>query len=272
VIKNRLPLEYDTLNPGVTETFAENGVVCLHGLIDRDGVDLLREWIEVAIQNPSAMAGDKPGRTYIVDTRLWARFEGFRQFAFDSNIAEAAAIVMGSRQVRMYNDSMFVKEPSAPEPTPWHQDLPYFRLEGHKNCSAWIALDPANEASGAMSYALGSHRWGKLFRPVSFAKPGEYRSEEAFDGPAPDIDADPKRYPTVTFDLQPGDVVFHHLRTLHKAGPNSSKGTRRRVHTIRFAGDGSTWIDRPYSTVEFQNELRDGDPLDGPDFPVLWQR
>lgn len=265
-------LEFDTLCPEVTDAFAENGVVCLRGLVNQAGVEHLREWIEIAIANPSPRYAGKPNRTYIVDTRLWARFDGFREFAFASNVAEAAATVMGSREVRMFNDSMFVKEPSAPEPTPWHQDLPYFRLAGDNNCSAWIALDPANKASGAMSYALGSHRWGKMFRPVDFSRPGQFLTDDLFDGAAPDVDAHPELYPTVTFDLKPGDVVFHHLLTLHKAGPNSSQGTRRRVHTIRFAGDDSTWINRPFATAEFDDELEDGAPLEGSDFPILFRQ
>ena len=264
-------LDYDALTPAVTDTFAENGVVCLRGFIDANGVEFLRKWVEEAINNPDLSRNPKPNRTYIVESRLWKRFEGFRRFAFESNIAEAAATVMGSREVRMYNDTMFVKEPSAPEPTPWHQDLPYFRLDGAKNCSAWIALDPAKGASGAMTYALGSHRWGKFYRPTSFAT-GQQQSGQAYDGNPPDIDADPDRFPTASFEVQPGDVVFHHLLTLHKAGPNSSKRTRRRVHTIRFAGDGSTWLNRPFSTVEFETELTDGQPLRGSDFPVLWPR
>ena len=271
-LKAKPSVEFPELSPDVTAAFAANGVVCIHGLIDSHCVEHLCEWVEIAIKNPDPAANRK-SKSYIVDTHLWARFEGFKTFAFDSNIAQAAAVIMGSREVRMYNDTMFVKEPSAPEPTPWHQDLPYFRLDGKINCSAWIALDPANEASGAMSYALGSHRWGKLFRPTSFSKPDEYhRSADTYDGEPPDIDADSERYPTITFDLRPGDVVFHDLLTVHKAGPNSSQGTRRRVHTIRFAGDGSTWLNRPFSTFEFVNDLRDGDPLDGPDFPMLWPR
>ncbi|MFB7091468.1 phytanoyl-CoA dioxygenase family protein [Streptomyces sp. NPDC056296] len=264
-------LEYDKLGPEVTRAFAENGVVCLRGLLDEKTLAALREGVEVAINEAHAERSG-PAATYIKATRLWTRHEGFRDFAFGSRIAEAAAVVMGSRVVRMYNDSMFVKEPSAPEPTPWHQDLPYFLIDGLNLCSAWIPLDPANEASGAMSYGLGSHRWGKLYRPEAFEDPGTYRSGESYDGPAPDLDADPERYPTVAFATKPGDVVFHHLRTLHKAGPNSTEGTRRRVHTVRFAGDDTTWINRPFSTVEFKTRLDDGDALAGEDFPVLWPR
>ena len=236
-----------------------------------EGVGELREWIEIALTNPGPRYSGNPKSTWKVDSHLWTRLGGYRAFAFNFNIRRAAAVVMGSREARMYNDTMFVKEPSAPEPTPWHQDLPYFRLGGPNNCSAWIVLDPANQASGAISYTLGSHRWGKMFCSMSFAT-GQFRIEDAFDGVAPDIDADPDGYPTIGFEVQPGDVVFHHLLTLHKAGPDSSRGTRRRVHTIRLAGDDSTWVNRPFSAAEFKTDLRDGDALEGPEFPVLWPR
>jgi hypothetical protein len=265
-------LDFDRLSPDVTRVFAESGVVCLRALLDEAQIEFLREWIDIALKNPSPRFASKPDRTYAVDTHLWPRLDGFRQIAFESGIAEAAATVMGSREVRLYNDTLFVKEPSAPEPTPWHQDLPYFRLGGPNNCSAWIALDPANEASGAMSYGLGSHRWEKMFRPVEFDKPEHAFAEAGYDGPPPDLDLHPTLCETVSFGLRPGDVVFHHLLTLHKAGPNTSKGTRRRVHTLRLAGDDSIWVNRLYSTVEFKSDLPDGAPLTGEEFPILWPR
>src|ERR1700723_185010 len=113
-------LEFDAFGPELTHGFAENGVACIRGLLDRADIEHLREWVEVAINNPEKPF--KPNRTYIIETHLSSRFEGFRDFIFNSPIAEAAAVIMGTREVRFYNDTIFVKEPSAPEPSPWHQD------------------------------------------------------------------------------------------------------------------------------------------------------
>ena len=186
-------------------------------------------------------------------------------------MAGVAALIMNSQRVRMFNDTMFVKEPSTPEPTPWHHDLPYFKLGGMQNCSVWIPLDPVTQASGAMTFVRGSHRWGKNFHPISFGKDGgEVLNHDGFDGPVPDIDADPARYATINFDMLPGDVTFHHLLTLHKAGANTTSGTRRRVHTIRMAGDDATYLERAYASTEFETTLISGQALSGPQFPVLW--
>lgn len=258
-------LEFNAIGPEVTQAFARNGVTCIRGLLDGAEVARLREWIEIAINNP-----EKPvesGRTYIMETHLSSRFEGFRDFLYNSPIAEAAASIMGSKEVRFYNDTIFVKEPAAPEPTPWHQDQGYCFLGGKDNCATWIPLDPADEASGAMTYAIGSHRWGKMFTQPDSTNPGSY-----FDGPTPDIEADPERYPVVVFQLEPGDVVFHHLMTLHRAGPNTKKGTRRRVLSNRFVGDDAIWTDRPFAHAIFETDLKSGDRLRGLQFPLLWPR
>ena len=265
-------LEFANLSPDVTGAFSESGVVCLRGMITNDWRQLLAEWVEIALANPGDRGGGRVGDTYAVVPQLWNRFDGFRRFAFESPIAKIGAFVMGSQTARMYNDAIFVKERSSPEPTPWHQDLPYFRMNGNLNCSAWIPLDAADASTGAMSYALGSHHWGKLFDPVEFGRGGgqSVSHEDEFAGPVPNIDADPERFPTVTFTLEPGDIVFHHLRTLHKSGANTSADRRRRVHTVRFAGDDAVWINRPYSPVDFDVDLVDGDLLRGAPFPLLW--
>lgn len=267
-------LDFDKLSPDIAEAFAANGVVCIRKLLSPDWIDLLREAVEAAIKNPGDKGGGEVGDGYFVVPSLWHRFEGFGRFASESPIGQAAAAIMGSKIARMYSDTIFVKERASPEPTPWHQDLPYFRMDGDRNCSAWIPLDPADQNSGAMSYAVGSHRWGKLFNPISFGREGGESIAEApeFSGEVPDIDADPERYPTVGFTVEPGDVVFHHLATVHKAGPNNSRAVRRRVHTVRMAGDGATWLNRRFSTVDFDVDLVDGDPLEGAPFPVLWPR
>lgn len=253
--------------------FAEDGVVCIRGLIDRSWLEVLADAMEEAIRHPGPGRNPRTGKHYVVENSLWRHREAFRRFATESPVAEAAAAVMGSREVRLYNDAMFVKEPGGDEPTQWHHDLPYFKIAGAKNCSVWIGLDAVTKATGALSFVRGSHRWGKLFRPVSFGQGGGGTlARDGFDGPVPDIDADPERYPTIGWDLEPGDVTFHHLLTIHGALPNSSATVRRRAHTIRFAGEGTTWLNRPYSPAEFETDLRDGDLLEGPLFPVLWPR
>ena len=49
---------------------------------------------------------------------------------------------MGARQVRLYHDHLLVKEPGTRQPTPWHQDQPYYNVDGRQTCSVWMPVDP----------------------------------------------------------------------------------------------------------------------------------
>lgn len=268
-------LDFDVSEIGrqAAQAFHDYGVVCVRRLLDPNWISMLRDAVDDAIAHPGPGRRSKPGERFIVENCLWRNHDAFYAFALESPVAELAGKLMFSERVRMFNDTMFVKEPSTPEPTPWHHDLPYFKLGGKQNCSVWIGLDPVNQESGAMSFALGSHRWGKMYRPVTFGQDsGKIATEDEFEEQMPDIDADPERYPTISFDLQPGDVTFHNLLTIHKAGVNATTGRRRRAHTIRMAGDDAVYLDRAYATAEFDVDLADGDPLSGPAFPILWQR
>lgn len=251
-------------------TFAQDGVVCIRNLLESMWIELLREEVEKIIHSPSKHSNTREGSNYIVEPGIWRRSEQFKRVLFESYLAEAAARIMGSSQARLYNDAMFIKEPnSSMELTPWHQDLPYFMADGPYNCSAWAGLDYADRDSGAMSYVLGSHRWGKIYSPVDFQNMTNLNLSDEFEVLKPDIDADPERYRTITFELEPGDVVFHHLLTLHKAGGNTHANRRRRVYAVRFVGENSVWKQRAFSSFEFDEKLEDGAPMEGINFPVL---
>ncbi|MEM7478182.1 MAG: phytanoyl-CoA dioxygenase family protein, partial [Planctomycetota bacterium] len=41
---------------------------------------------------------------------------------------------MDSASARFYFDHLFVKQPGTDNPTPWHQDAPYWPFRGRKIC------------------------------------------------------------------------------------------------------------------------------------------
>ena len=42
----------------------------------------------------------------------------------------------------------------------WHQDVAYFPLEPNDQVAIWIPFEPVDKMSGALNYALGSHKHG----------------------------------------------------------------------------------------------------------------
>jgi ectoine hydroxylase-related dioxygenase (phytanoyl-CoA dioxygenase family) len=256
------------------ETFQRDGAVCLRGLFSAGEIEQLRSAVDEIMAHPSPLARDyaEPGAgSFFTDVFNWRNNRQIRDVLFASRIGEAAAAILGSQHIRLYNDHLLVKEPGTDIPTRWHQDLPYFRINGSQACSVWIGLDPVTKASGAMSFVTGSHTWGKMFRPVGLGN-GTPTTEDPFDGPIPDIDAAPETYPTVCYEMEPGDCTVHHVLTVHGAQGNTNATVRRRGFSVRVTGDDITWLKRAFSPTGIDGGLADGEPLHGELFPELWPR
>ena len=81
-------------------------------------------------------------------------------------------------------------------------------------------------------------------------------------------------YDIVHFDVEPGDVIVHHYRTVYGAGANTSRYQVCRAASLRYCGDDIRFQTRPWAPCQLHHttHLNDGDPLGGPDFPVVWRR
>jgi ectoine hydroxylase-related dioxygenase (phytanoyl-CoA dioxygenase family) len=250
----------------------------------RDGVILLRgvfaDWVEPLRQGVAALMAD-PGpfeRTvqpadgsapFFQDLCNWQRIPQFRDFVTQSRAAEVAATLMGSRSARFFHDHVLVKQPGGSTVTPWHQDQPYYFVEGLQNVSFWVALDPVG-SDVAMECVRGSHRWGKGFRPMRFDGTRLY-AEDSFEV-MPDIDAMRDQLDVATWDVAAGDAIAFSFRTVHGAPANHS-AVPRRIFSARWVGDDAVYVQRagrgspPITGLT----LRDGDPLDDPLFPVVYR-
>ena len=112
-----------------------------------------------------ASAADDPGY-FVEDFCNWQDNEHYRRFIFESPLAETAGRLMQSSTARLYHDHMLTKEPGTRQPTPWHQDQPYYNIEGRQNVSFWIPVDPVNRES-TLEFIAGSHL-GPWLMPRSF--------------------------------------------------------------------------------------------------------
>lgn len=257
-------------------TYREDGAAAVRGVFDREWIAVLREGVEAAIAAPGPVAKDYAAEgegSFFTDHHMFLRFEPFRRFLFDSPAAAIAAALTGSRTICLYDEHLLIKEPGTVNPTYWHHDLPYFRIRGDQICSLWVPLDPVTVETGAMRFVTGSHRWGKYFQPIRIGLGEVAEGAQEFDGPAPDIDADPDRYPTVCYELEPGDCVAFHGLTLHSARGNSSPTARRRAVAYRFTGDDITWQPGAYTPIGLNPPgLVEGGPIECDQFPRILPR
>ena len=124
-----------------------------------------------------------------------------------------------------------------------------------------------------LELVVGSHRWGKSFMPRKFIGVDYQREGEALDT-MPDIDGCRDDYEIVTFDVAPGDAIAFHFLTVHGAPGNASASARRRAFVHRWVGDDVRFKVRPGEVSppfpEVHQRLSDGDPLDDPEFPLVW--
>jgi len=256
------------------ETWHRDGVVLLRGAIDDSWIEALREGVECCLRDsgPTSRDYSEGGKgRFFADHNMYRRMDVFRQFLYESPVSAIAAQLMGARKINLIDEHLLVKEPGTENPTYWHHDLPYYEVEGNDFCSIWTPLDSVTQDTGAMKFVKGSHRWGKLFHPVRIGLGMLADDAEDFDGPAPDIDADPEKYDIELFDMAPGDCIAFHGATLHAATPNSSRDVRRRALSLRFAGDDVTWMPRRYkSSASGQPDLEPGAPIDSDAYPRIW--
>ena len=251
--------------------FKENGAVLLKGAFS-EYVDSARMAIEENIEKPSwrerTYRPDDGGQAFFQDYVVWNQFDGYRNLVKNSKMSEIAANLMNSNCARIFHDHILVKEPGNSVVTPWHQDQPYYLCQGEQTVSFWVPLDyiPRDRS---IEYIAGSHAWDKNFKPQRFD------GSDLFEGDksevVPDIDNMRDQFNIIGWEMEPGDAVAFHFRTLHGAPANSSN-SRRRVISIRWVGDDAKFVKRLGPTSPSFPELtfEDGEPFAGEDFPILF--
>jgi ectoine hydroxylase-related dioxygenase (phytanoyl-CoA dioxygenase family) len=255
---------------------ARDGAVCVRGAFDAEQIDLARRAIDAVLADPSPLAlraSDPDDGAFVEDFRNWTRIPELGEFATASAAAPLAGALLGGATVRLHHDHVLVKEPGTRQRTPWHQDQPYYDLDGRMNVSMWIPVDPV-PIDGTLEFVAGSHL-GPWYLPRTFRDGHAKWFPEGSLSDLPDIDGDPGAHRILRWALEPGDCVCFHMLTLHSA-PGFRGPGRRRVLSLRFVGDDITHAPRPWVTSppfpELLGVLAAGSPLDHPLFPIVWQR
>lgn len=278
--------------------YEEDGATVLRGVVPLHWIERIAEATDKILTDRRAgLDFSRPGEGRFfgdVFSYLWE--PEYAAFIREAGLAEVAAELMRSREVRFFYDQLLVKEPGTPKPTPWHQDYPYWPLSGNQIVSFWVPMDSATPETGVVAYVKGSHKWQAFFpsenwsdnqppvdaTPADFAQPPEQAGTGATSQQKrtlADIRDHPENYEFLTWDVEPGDIVVHHAATVHGAPGNSSMTMRRRALATRWMGDDVRWDETrphfmrrtakanpafPYPTLET------GDPVDDPFFPKLW--
>jgi ectoine hydroxylase-related dioxygenase (phytanoyl-CoA dioxygenase family) len=256
--------------------YAADGAVCVRQAFSPEHLELAEQAIEANLADLSPLgkrASPENDGAFIEDFCNWTRIPAMEHFIRESPGAEIAAQITGSKTVRLYHDHLLVKEPGTKQRTPWHQDQPYYNVDGRLNASMWFPVDPVDR-SATLEFIAGSHI-GPWYMPRTFLDAQARWFPEGSLAELPDFAADPHRWPVIGWALEPGDAVFFNMATVHGSGgvlgPN-----RRRVVSVRYLGDDMVHAPRRWTTSPpfpgLSDELPEGSPMDHPLFPVLWPR
>lgn len=258
------------ISDSAIEAFQRDGVIVVRGAF-ADWIEIIAEGIARNMAEPGPYASENDVREgrFFDDYCNWQRIPEFERVARHSPAGPLAAAVMRSTTVQFFHDHVLVKEPGTPKPTPWHQDAPYYFVQGTQTVSFWIPVDPVREAS--LRFIAGSHLWPRMVRPVKWADDSDfYQSDDEWQ-PVPDPDSDPEANRVVEWQMEPGDAVLFDFRTVHGARGNTGD-SRRRALSLRYVGDDARYVERPGRTSPpFPGHgMTDGQRLREDWFPVVW--
>ena len=254
--------------------FERDGAVCLRQVFSPEWIDQLRAGVDKDIEAPGPLhtlqQGDEDPGFFLTDFCMAQRLTEFRRFVVDSPAAATAGVLMRASRVSFFYDALWVKSQSTPKRTRWHQDQPYYPVDGDQFCAMWIPLDPITEDT-CLELIRGSHRWGRWFEPELTRKGQELYREQRFER-MPDVQATREAYDIIKWSMQPGDCIVFHALTVHGAPGNASTEHWRRAVSMFWMGDDAVFATRPGKVRPlFEGHgLTPGQPIECDYFPRIW--
>ena len=206
--------------------YQENGYLLVKGLLSREEADALRAEAHGIIERLSAIKsmeatwGSAGGVTQTKTALLHCHNAQFFSAAFsrllvDERLTGATAQLIGSDNVQLHHNKIFIKPPEKGSPFPMHQDHPFFPHERHTMIAAVVHMDNAPEEKGCIRVVPGSHKRGPL----------EHQPEGGYHLPF-------EEYPiesAVACPAEAGDVLFFSYLTIHGSGVNTSNEARTTI-------------------------------------------
>ena len=244
------------------ERYRRDGFVHIPGLLPADEMPALAASVDEAVARRKALDTRQLAekslyeQSFIQCQYLWEDFPGVRPLMFHPALGAALGALLGAERVRLWHDQALYKEPGGRE-TDAHQDHAYWPIAEADTITAWIPLTEIDHETGCMGYVPGSHLGDLEFVDI-FRKPGAGEALVAKQA------AEPAWVP-----CRPGDVIFHHGRTIHLAKPNRSPRMRRAYTAIYFKDGCTRGNERPHPSVD-RDQIPVGAPISGLATPVVW--
>ncbi len=250
--------------------YQKDGVLIVKDIF-KDWIKPLRKGFQKVLENPS-----KYGRENVDDTNgrffedycNWERIKEFKDCILNSLGAQIVAEATNSTSIQIFHEHIFIKEPGTNKETPWHQDMPYYCVDGNDTGSFWIPLDEVDKENN-LKLILGSHQWSKLIRPTKWSDNQSWYKENSCFMDLPKIEK--FQNDILIPELNLGDAVLFNFKTVHSSTGNNTLKSRR-AFSMRFIGDDVRYVNRGGATSPPFNgiNLKSGDLMREDWFPRIF--
>lgn len=180
-------------------------------------------------------------------------------------LGHIAAELLGVEEIYLWHDQLLWKPGGSGTVgnVGWHQDKHYWTSSsGTDMVTAWVAMDDIHEAIGPMRFLRGSNHWDVLGEGNYFD--GDLQSQRER------IEAIGMPWDEVPALMSAGQASFHHCKTFHGSGPNTTQGPRRSLAVHMMSGDARLVMGRGHQNEALLEDPVDGMAWRGPRFPRLW--
>jgi ectoine hydroxylase-related dioxygenase (phytanoyl-CoA dioxygenase family) len=275
-----------TISKSQIAEFNSKGVVFLENYFSKSWVDKLKIGIKENILNPGkekrVWSKESNGQYTFYDSDNWRTIPEYREFIENSPMNNVAAKLLNTSKVNFFFDAIFVRSVGVQFPTPWHQDEPYWSVEGFDTVSIWMPLVDVRKES-ALGFVPGSHRWGKKYKQQDFGdlnpegqdNVNNVKFDDAWEI-IPNIDGDREKYKVISWDMKAGDCVAFNARIIHGGGGNLLPNKDLKVFNTQWLGDDvrvcfkESGMDPDHSRKMKEAGMKSGDKLSNKVYPAFY--
>lgn len=236
------------------DEFNENGFIVLKKFASKELCDEILEKAKIHLERKQAPIETEQEYMQVSDENItvrrlrqvYDREEVFKDWMTNKEIRPMLKQLLNDTPVLSlaHHNSIMTKLPRESTRTFWHQDRRYWHFKNDDLVSVWLALGDEYLDNGLLEFIPKSHK-------INFPK-------DRFDENSNFLDENKENKELIktktSQDLQKGDVVLFHCKTLHHASKNiSDKAKISFVYTVRAKSNiplGSTRSDFKEITLD----------------------
>jgi phytanoyl-CoA hydroxylase len=217
------------------DTFRRDGVVVVRDFYPREAIaDILQALVDFADWDqvrPADVVFDNPTDTNDRPLKYMAYVNCYMPEFSRLVTSQALSLVshlFDGQDVFFDQLEIHDKAPGGGTRTPPHQDNFYFCYDPPDACTVYAPLENHAVDNGGLCFVKGSH-----LGDTAMHEPSKVKAFSSF------VNIDLSQLSSeqiLEADLEPGDIVIHHCKTIHYTGENHSTRSRRSV-SMRVNGE-----------------------------------